>query len=129
MILFARTAGLNLDHGTRANPISVIVCPSVGTLGSSMISVVIPVYNEEVLVDELHRRVAAAMNSMDENWQVVYVNDGSRDRTLEMLLDYQKTDPHVVVVNLTRNGGHQSAVTAGLSVATGDAIVLMDGDL
>lgn len=94
-----------------------------------MISVVTPVYNEEQIVDELHRRVAAALNSMHLPWQVVYVNDGSRDETMNRLLDQQKVDPHVIVVNLTRNWGHQSAITAGLSIAEGDAVILMDGDL
>src|SRR5262245_52680073 len=87
--------------------------------GHVMISVVTPVYNEEQIVDELHRRVATVLNSLQLPWQVVYVNDGSRDETMNRLLDQQKVDPHVIVVNLTRNWGHQSAITAGLSIAEG----------
>lgn len=94
-----------------------------------MISLVVPVYNEEKLIDTLHARVVKVMDSLQTPWQVVYVNDGSRDRSLEMLLGHQAADPRVLVVELSRNWGHQPAITAGLSVAEGDAVVLMDGDL
>ncbi len=94
-----------------------------------MISVVIPIFNEEVLVDRLHREVAAALAPTGEAWEVVYVNDGSRDGSLGKLLAEQQRDPHVVVVDLSRNWGHQAALSAGLSIARGDAVVLMDGDL
>jgi dolichol-phosphate mannosyltransferase len=94
-----------------------------------MITIVVPIYNEEDTIPTLHRRTAAAMESLGRPWRVVYVNDGSRDRSLEMLLELQACDSHVVVVDLSRNWGHQPAITAGLSVARGDAVVLMDGDL
>src|SRR3982751_4635286 len=94
-----------------------------------MISVVIPIYNEEETIDALHRRVTAVLEGLDRPWQLVYVNDGSRDRSREMLLKRQGRDPRVVVVDLSRNWGHQPAITAGLSVAEGEAVVLMDGDL
>jgi dolichol-phosphate mannosyltransferase len=94
-----------------------------------MISVVVPLYNEEAMLDLLHRRIRAAMETMGEPWQVVYVDDGSRDSTRELLLKQQADDPHIVVVELSRNWGHQAAVTAGLSVAAGSAVALMDGDL
>ncbi len=94
-----------------------------------MISVVIPIFDEEVLVDRLHLEVAAALASTGEDWEVVYVNDGSRDGSLGRLLAHQQRDPHVIVVDLSRNWGHQAALSAGLSIARGDAVVLMDGDL
>ncbi len=94
-----------------------------------MISLVTPIYNEEDLVDRLHSEVCAVFDTMDEDWEVVYVDDGSRDRSLPLLLELQDRDPHVVVVELSRNWGHQPAVTAGLSAARGDAIIIMDGDL
>ena len=94
-----------------------------------MISVAIPVYNEEELVHLLHSRVSAVMNNIGEDWEVVYVNDGSRDRTLPLLLEIQSRDPHVVVVDLSRNFGHMGALSAGMRTARGDAVVLMDGDL
>jgi glycosyltransferase involved in cell wall biosynthesis len=94
-----------------------------------MISVAIPVYNEEELVHLLHRRVSDVMNSLGEDWEVVYVNDGSKDSTLRLLLEIQSSDPRVVVVDLSRNFGHMGALTAGMQTARGDAVVLMDGDL
>jgi len=94
-----------------------------------VISLVIPIYNEEEILKILHTAVSGAMNLIDEPWEVVYVNDGSRDSSLEMLRQMQSTDPHIVVVDLSRNWGHQGAVHAGLQVARGDAIVLMDGDM
>jgi glycosyltransferase involved in cell wall biosynthesis len=94
-----------------------------------MISVVIPIYNEEENISVLHTATRDAMNATGEEWEIIYVNDGSRDRSLTMLLEEQTADPRVVVVNLSRNWGHQGAITAGLRVASGDAVVLMDGDL
>jgi glycosyltransferase involved in cell wall biosynthesis len=94
-----------------------------------MISVVVPIYNEEETIVALHTAMQEAMNSTGEDWEVVYVNDGSRDNSLALLMQQQALDPHVVVVNLSRNWGHQGAITAGLATAKGDAIVTMDGDL
>jgi polyisoprenyl-phosphate glycosyltransferase len=94
-----------------------------------MISLVIPIYNEEELIEPLHRAVVGVLDSLTCPCEVLYVNDGSRDRSLELLLERQAADPRVTVVDLSRNWGHQPALTAGLSVARGDAIVLMDGDM
>ncbi len=94
-----------------------------------MISVVIPVYNEEEIISLLHHAVSNAMSKVDDNWEVVYVNDGSDDSSLDLLRQLQSEDSHVVVVDLSRNWGHMGALHAGLQTARGDAIVLMDGDL
>jgi polyisoprenyl-phosphate glycosyltransferase len=93
-----------------------------------MISVVVPIYNEEELVVQFHKAVAEAMKKTGEDWEVVYVNDGSRDSSFELLRDLQSTDPHVVVVDLSRNWGHMGAISAGLRTARGHAVALMDGD-
>ncbi len=93
-----------------------------------MISVVVPIYNEEELISQFHIAVAEAMKSTGEHWEVVYVNDGSRDSSLELLKGLQTVDSHVVVVDLSRNWGHMGAISAGLQTARGDAVVLMDGD-
>jgi dolichol-phosphate mannosyltransferase len=93
-----------------------------------MISVVIPIYNEEEILSLLHQRVSGVMSQLGR-WEVVYVNDGSKDSSLELLRQLQAEDPHVVVVNLSRNWGHMGALHAGLQTARGDAVVLMDGDL
>ena len=94
-----------------------------------MISVVVPVYNEEEIVSLLHDAVVRAMSKLRDSWEVVYVNDGSTDSTLPLLRSLQLNDPHVVVVDLSRNWGHMGAISAGLQTAAGDAVVLMDGDL
>jgi polyisoprenyl-phosphate glycosyltransferase len=93
-----------------------------------MISVVVPIYNEEEIVKMFHSAVADAMSDIGEPWEVVYVNDGSRDSSLQLLKELQAEDEHVVVVDLSRNWGHMGAITAGLQTARGDAVVLMDGD-
>lgn len=94
-----------------------------------MICLVVPVYNEEAIVPRLHREVVAAMLVAGVPWRVIYVDDGSRDRSLELLLEVQRSDPRVTVLELSRNWGHQAALTAGLAHADGDAVLLMDGDL
>ena len=94
-----------------------------------MISVVIPIYNEEEILSILHSRVSETMNQLNRPWEVVYVNDGSKDSSLEMLRQLQMEDQHVVAVDLSRNWGHMGALHAGLQTAVGDAVVLMDGDL
>ena len=93
-----------------------------------MISVVVPIYNEEEIVKMFHSAIADAMSDIGEPWEVVYVNDGSRDSSLQLLRELQTEDGHVVVVDLSRNWGHMGAITAGLQTARGDAVVLMDGD-
>jgi len=94
-----------------------------------MISVVVPIYNEEKLIPILHQRVTDAISEVGEDWEVVYVNDGSADSSLEMLQQLHAAHDHVVVVDLSRNFGHMGALSAGLRTAQGDAVVLMDGDL
>jgi dolichol-phosphate mannosyltransferase len=94
-----------------------------------MVSIVIPIYNEEEIFHILHSRVTNAIASTGEDYEIVYVNDGSRDRSLPIMLDMQARDPHAVVIDLSRNWGHMGAIYAGLTTAKGDAVVLMDGDL
>ncbi len=93
-----------------------------------MISVVVPIYNEEELIVRFHEAVASAMDTARMQWEVVYVNDGSTDSSLELLRGLQHLDPHVVVVELSRNWGHMGAISAGLKTAHGAAVILMDGD-
>ena len=93
-----------------------------------MISVVVPIYNEEANIPLFHEAVADALMDIGEPWEVVYVNDGSKDSSLDLLRGLQEDDTHVIVVDLTRNWGHMGAISAGLETARGDAVVLMDGD-
>jgi polyisoprenyl-phosphate glycosyltransferase len=94
-----------------------------------VISIVIPIYNEELLLDRLNASIHAVMNGLERPWEVVYVNDGSSDQSLELLARRHNECPQtIVVVDLSRNWGHQAAITAGLTLARGDAIIIMDGD-
>ncbi len=93
-----------------------------------MVSVVVPIYNEEELIVRFHEAVAGALTGVIDDWEVVYVNDGSTDSSLELLKGLQTADSHVVVVELSRNWGHMGAISAGLSTARGRAVILMDGD-
>ena len=93
-----------------------------------MVSIVVPIYNEEELVTQFHEAVTRAMNDVVDEWEVVYVNDGSTDASMELLKGLQSMDQHVVVVELSRNWGHMGAIMAGLHTAVGDAVILMDGD-
>lgn len=93
-----------------------------------MISVVVPIFNEEEVIPLFHHAVTEALKDICEDWEAVYVNDGSRDSSLELLRELQAADPHIVVVDLSRNWGHMGAITAGLQTARGDAVVVMDGD-
>jgi len=94
------------------------------------VSVGIPLYNEEQNIPELVRRVRAVLDDLPgEQHEIVFVNDGSTDRTLELLEEEAARDPDLVVVNLSRNYGHQAAVTALLEHAANDVVVIMDGDL
>ncbi len=93
------------------------------------ISIVIPVYNESEGIDELYRRTTSAMSSFSDSFEIICVDDGSRDTSLSQLIAYHEKDPRFKVISLSRNFGHQSAVLAGLSVAEGDYIGVMDGDL
>jgi len=92
-------------------------------------SLVIPVYNEEKTILELYRRVFAVMNQLDGSVELVFVNDGSRDRSLQLLRDLHQKDSRVCYLSLARNFGHQIAVTAGLNFVRGQVIVILDADL
>jgi dolichol-phosphate mannosyltransferase len=96
----------------------------------ALLSVVAPLYNEEGNVSELVRRLrASADGCIVDGYELVFVDDGSTDRTLELLRQHAAVDPRIVIVQLSRNFGHQLAATAGLDIARGDAIVLIDADL
>lgn len=92
-------------------------------------SIVAPIYNEEGNIKKLYERVCAVMDSTGEPWELVTINDGSRDRSLELLEEIAAQDSRIKIVNFARNFGHQIAVTAGLDHTSGDAVVVIDADL
>jgi len=93
------------------------------------LSAVLPVFDERELLPVLRERLIAALEATGRTWEIVFVDDGSRDGSLEVLLGFQAAEPRVVVVELSRNWGHQAALTAGLCHARGNAVILMDADL
>ncbi len=93
------------------------------------ISIVVPVYNEEKSIRLMYDRLLASMSSISSNFEIIYVNDGSRDNSFLELVKLSKEDSRVKYINFSRNFGHQIAVTAGLDLSKGDAVVIIDGDL
>ena len=93
------------------------------------ISIVVPCYNEEAVIRQTHTRLVDVLEKAGLPFEIVYVNDGSRDRTLAILRALVESDERVRVISFSRNFGHQLAVTAGIDCADGDAVVLIDADL
>lgn len=96
---------------------------------SPELSVVVPLYNERENVHELHRRLRRSLEQIEISYEIVFVDDGSRDETPALIDALQGDDPYLTVIHLSRNFGHQPAVTAGLDRAQGRGVLVMDGDL
>jgi dolichol-phosphate mannosyltransferase len=94
-----------------------------------MLSLVVPVYNEDDLIDELVRRTVTAIEAFIPDYEIVLVDDGSTDKSLELMLDCQRKNNRIRILSLSKNFGHQAAFTAGLEHASGDIVAMMDGDL
>ncbi len=93
------------------------------------VSVIVPCHNEEGCISEFHRRMSRVLQETKCSFEMIFVNDGSTDRTAEQLMEIQSQDQNVVIVDLSRNHGHQLALSAGLEVAQGDRVMLIDADL
>jgi dolichol-phosphate mannosyltransferase len=93
------------------------------------LSLVLPIYNEEEVIAELHRRLQDFLVRLQLDAEVVFVDDGSRDRSLDLLRNLSSNEPRYRVLSLSRNFGHQAAITAGIDHARGSAVVVMDADL
>ena len=93
------------------------------------VSVIIPCYNEEEVLPLSHKRFSQVMESTAHDYELIFVNDGSKDHTEELLLGFANDDPHTKVISFSRNFGHQNAVSAGLHNCTGDIAVIIDVDL
>ncbi|HOB19340.1 MAG TPA: glycosyltransferase family 2 protein [Candidatus Atribacteria bacterium] len=92
-------------------------------------SVVVPMYNEEEVIAETYKRLKKVMDGTGETYELIFVNDGSRDRSAEIIRDLAKDDRNIRLIDFSRNFGHQIAVTAGLDYAAGQAVVIIDADL
>lgn len=94
-----------------------------------MISIVTPVYNEEDNVVFFHEEITKVMKTTGMDYELIYVNDGSKDRTDELIRELAEKDSHVRAITFARNFGHQTAITCGMDFARGDAVITMDGDM
>lgn len=92
-------------------------------------SVVLPVYNEEENLPTLYKRTVKVLSSLSSDYEIIFVNDGSADRTKNILIDFNKKNPRIKIINFSRNFGHQTAVSAGLEHASGQAVAILDADL
>nr|WP_198931432.1 glycosyltransferase family 2 protein [Desertifilum tharense] len=92
-------------------------------------SLVVPIYNEEENIPEMYRRLSAVMDNLDRHSELILVNDGSRDRSLQLIRDLYRKDNRVCYLSFARNFGHQVAVSAGLQYARGEAVIVLDADL
>ncbi|MBD1834875.1 glycosyltransferase family 2 protein [Cyanobacteria bacterium FACHB-472] len=98
-------------------------------INSVELSVIVPVYNEELNIDYLFERLLSVLETLDTSYEIVCVNDGSKDNTLKCLIEHHHRNPVIKVVNLSRNFGKEVALSAGLDYATGAAVVPIDADL
>jgi glycosyltransferase involved in cell wall biosynthesis len=94
-----------------------------------MYSIVIPLFNEELVVNETYKRVRTVMDSTGEPYEIIFVNDGSRDGTLGKVREIAKMDRNICLISFSRNFGHQSAITAGMDYSKGQAVIVIDADL
>ncbi len=94
-----------------------------------MYSIVIPIYNEQEIIPELSNRLKAVIDKLDDSAEIIFIDDGSHDKSFEILESLQAKDPCIKLIGLSRNFGHQVAITAGIDNTSGDAVILMDGDL
>lgn len=109
------------------------MCPAVSSNPENLpesirVDLVIPVYNEEEVLSGFHRQLVAAIDSLPYQFRILYINDGSKDRTAEVLEKLATQDSRLVVLELSRNFGHQAALTAGLDASDADYVISLDGD-
>lgn len=92
-------------------------------------SVVVPLYNEELVIHETYRRLKEVMDSLKESYEIIFVNDGSRDRTAQLTKEICSKDANIKFISFSRNFGHQMAITAGMDNSVGQAVIVIDADL
>lgn len=98
-------------------------------MNGTIYSIIVPLYNEELVIEESYKRLKAVLDSVKERYEIIFVNDGSRDKTRAIVETICKKDKAVKLVNFSRNFGHQAAITAGMDVSLGDAVIIIDADL
>lgn len=96
---------------------------------NGLLSIIVPAYNEEEVLPAFHRRLTAVLDTLSINAEIVYINDGSQDNTLQVIYSLKATDQRVTIIDLSRNFGKEVAMTAGFDHALGDAVIVIDADL
>src|SRR3989344_3112500 len=96
---------------------------------NTYLSIVLPIYNEEESLPELMKELYSVCNSVNKNYEIIFVDDCSRDRTSEILNEYADKDPRVKIIRFSRKFGQQAALSAGFDASSGDRVVTMDSDL
>ncbi|WP_142317524.1 glycosyltransferase family 2 protein [Bacillus sp. AFS002410] len=92
-------------------------------------SVIIPMYNEEAVIQETYRQLKKVMNSAGDSYELIFINDGSKDGSVDIIKDYCSWDKTVKLIDFSRNFGHQIAISAGMDYASGEAVIIIDADL
>lgn len=116
-----------LTEGSVSTP--VIRNHTVSTNFSNKLSLIVPMFNEEEVIPVFFSEIIGVLDLIDMEWEIICVNDGSRDRTLDLLLQWHQRDPRIKVINFSRNFGKERALTAAIDYATGDAVIPIDADL
>jgi len=93
------------------------------------LSVIVPIFNEFEIIDELNERLNKVCSSITNDYEIIYINDGSKDKSLDKLVELANNNSHCYYINFSRNFGHQIAVTAGIDACRGNSVVIIDGDL
>ncbi|MEZ0537737.1 glycosyltransferase family 2 protein [Caldicellulosiruptoraceae bacterium PP1] len=92
-------------------------------------SIVVPVFNEELVINETYKRLKYVMDSLNESYEIIFVNDGSKDKSGEILKNICNKDKNIKLISFSRNFGHQVAITAGIDYSSGSAVIIIDADL
>lgn len=98
-------------------------------MGKTQYSIIVPLYNEEEVINESYKRIKAVMDETQEPYEVIFINDGSRDQTEYLAKEICEKDSNIKLINFSRNFGHQPAITAGMRESSGQAIIIIDADL
>lgn len=98
-------------------------------MGKIQYSIIVPLYNEEEVIGESYKRIKAVMEETKEDYEIIFINDGSRDQTEHLAKEICSKDPNIKLINFSRNFGHQPAITAGMRESSGEAIIIIDADL